>query len=128
MENKYEKLFDVFMSITDFKLAKYADGFGVIDLQDADLGDVESDRFQTAADIFDRMEIYINDYFINDIDELLDEKNIEVTWNNDYESYIKHAKPLLPDYTFDFDVLDMICYHANEIDLENCDYIKGDEE
>lgn len=122
MKNKYEKIFDSFLSITDFRLVKYLDGFGLIDLQGADLGEIESDRFKTAADIFDRMDIYINDYFINDIDELLDEKDIEVTWNNDYVSYLEYAKPLLPEYSFDFDILDMICYHANEIDLNNCNY------
>lgn len=122
MKNKYENLFDSFLSITDFRLVKYLDGFGLIDLQGADLGEIESDRFKTAADIFDRMDIYINDYFINDIDELLDEKDIEVTWNNDYMSYLEYAKPLLPEYPFEFDILDMICYHANEIDLNNCNY------
>lgn len=122
MKNKYEELFDSFLSITDFRLVKYLDGFGLMDLQGANFGEIESDRFKTAADIFDRMDIYINDYFINDIDELLDEKDIEVTWDNTCELYLKHAKPLLPEYNFDFDILDMICYHADEIDLNNCNY------
>ena len=68
------------------------------------------------------MDIYIKDYFITDINELLDEKDIEVTWDNTCELYLKHAKPLLPEYNFDFDILDMICYHADEIDLNNCNY------
>lgn len=122
MKNKYEELFDSFLSITDFRLVKYPDGFGLMDLQGADLGEIESDRFKTAADIFDRMDIYIDDYFITDIDELLDEKDIEVTCDNTCELYLEHAKPLLPEYNFDFDILDMICYHADEIDLNNCNY------
>ena len=122
MKNKYEELFDSFLSITDFRLVKYLDGFGLMDLQGANFGEIESDRFKTAEDIFDRMDIYINDYFITNIDELLDGKDIEVTWNNDYVSYLEHAKPLLPEYNFDFDILDMICYHADEIDLNNCNY------
>ena len=122
MKNKYEELFDSFLSITDFRLVKYLDGFGLIDLQGVNFGEIESDRFKTAEDIFDRMDIYIKDYFITDINELLDEKDIEVTWNNDCESYLEHAKPLLPEDSFDFDILDMICYHADEIDLNNCNY------
>ena len=122
MKNKYEELFDSFLSITDFRLVKYLDGFGLIDLQGVNLGEIESDRFKTAEDIFDRMDIYIKDYFITDINELLDEKDIEVTWDNTCELYLKHAKPLLPGYNFDFDILDMICYHADEIDLNNCNY------
>ena len=79
-------------------------------------------EYLALVDIFDRMDIYIKDYFITDINELLDEKDIEVTWNNDCVSYLEHAKPLLPEYSFDFDILDMICYHADEIDLNNCNY------
>lgn len=122
MKNKYEELFDSFLSIIDFRLVKYLDDFGLIDLQGVNLGEIESDRFKTAGDIFDRMDIYIKDYFITDINELLDEKDIEATWDNTCELYLKHAKPLLPEYNFDFDILDMICYHADEIDLNNCNY------
>ena len=49
-------------------------------------------------------------------------KDANPSWNNDYVSYLEHAKPLLPEDSFDFDILDMICYHADEIDLNNCNY------
>ena len=52
MKNKYEKLFDEFISITDFRLVKYMDGFGLIDLQGADLGEIESDRGLKPPQIF----------------------------------------------------------------------------
>ena len=126
-KNRYEELFDGFLDSTDFELVKYTEGFGLCDLQGANLGDIESDRFDTATEIFDRMGTYINDYYITDIDELLADQDIEVTWDNTYEAYIEHAKPLLPLYTFDFNVLDMICYHASEINLENCEYKTGDD-
>lgn len=122
MKNKYEILFGEFLSVTEFKLVKYTDGFGLVDLQGANLGDIEGDRFKTAEDIIDRMDVYINDYFLNDIDELLDEKNIEVDWPFTCDAYLEHANELLPEYPWDFEVLDMICNHANEINLENCDY------
>ena len=122
MKNKYENLFDDFLSTTDFKLVKYSDGFGLVDLQGANLGDIEEDRFETAEDVFNRMDIYINDYYLNDIRELLHERNIEATWPFTCEDYLKNAKALLPEYPWDFEILDMICYHANEINLANCYY------
>jgi hypothetical protein len=122
MKNKYEKLFDDFLSTTDFQLVKYSDGFGLVDLQGANLGDIEEDRFETAEDVFNRMDIYIDDYYLNDISELLHERNIEATWPFTCEDYLINAKALLPEYPWDFEILDMICYHANEINLENCDY------
>lgn len=124
-QNRWEKLFDEFLGITDFNLIKHQDGFGLYDLQGANLGDIEADRFTTAEDVFDRMDIYINDYFLTDIDELLDEKDIEIYWENTYEAYLVHAKELLPEYPFDFDVLDMICNRASEINLDNCTYYRG---
>lgn len=117
--NKYEKLFNDFLITTDFELARYEDGFGLIDLQCANFGDIESDRFDSAREIFERMDMYITDYFLNDIDELLEERNIEVTWGHSCEEYLENVKSLLPEYTFEFDVLDMICYHYDEINLNN---------
>lgn len=122
MKNKYEKLFDEFLNVTEFELVKYPDGFGVVDLQGENFGDIEGDRFKTAEDIINRMGIYIDDYYLNDICELLHEKNIEVTWPFTCEDYLENAKELLPEHPWDFEILDMICYHANEINLENCDY------
>lgn len=129
MKNKYEKLFDEFLNVIEFKLIRHETdledaekGWGVYDLQGANLADIEDDRFETADDIFNRMGHYIDDYFLRDITELLRDKNIEVTWNENYEDYIKYAKPHLPENTFDFDILDMICFHGKEIDLSNCNY------
>lgn len=124
-QNKWEKLFDEFMELTEFGLVKYDDNtWGVEDYQRANLGDIESDRFNSAIQIFDRMDIYIQDYFLRDIDDLLDEKNIEVDWDFTCEAYLNNAKDLLPDAAWDFKVLDMICNHFNEIDLNNCFYEK----
>lgn len=124
-QNKYEQLFDQFMELTEFGLIKYDDDdgmWGLRDYQRANLGDIEGDRFDNAMQIFDRMDIYINDYFLNDIDELLAENNIEVDWEPTCEGYLKNAKDLLPDAAWDFKILDMICNHFDEIDLNNCFY------
>ena len=120
MKNTYEKLFDEFLSITEFRLLKHKDGtFSLEDQQCANLGDIEDDRFASASEILDRMDIYIQDYLIEDIEDALDEKSIEI--DCDWKEYGKY-RDLIPDYRFDFDLLDMIVNHSNEVDLNNCDY------
>ena len=120
MKNTYEKLFDEFLNLTEFRLLKHNDGtFSLEDQQCANLGDIEDDRFASASEILDRMDIYIQDYLIEDIEDALDEKSIEI--DCDWKEYGKY-RDLIPDYRFDFDLLDMIVNHSNEVDLNNCDY------
>lgn len=124
MQNTYEKLFDEFLDLTEFRLLKHKDGtFSLEDRQRANLGDIEDDRFTSASEILDRMDIYIQDYLIRDIEEALDEKSIEIdcAWG-EYEQY----RDLIPDYKFDFDLLDMIVNHFGKVDLNNCDYSLAD--
>ena len=124
MKNTYEKLFDEFLSITEFRLLKHKDGtFSLEDQQCANLGDIEDDRFASASEILDRMDIYIQDYLIEDIEDALDEKSIEI--DCDWEEYGQY-RDLIPDYKFDFDLLDMIVNHSNEVNLNNCDYSLAD--
>lgn len=124
MKNTYEELFDEFLALTEFRLLKHKDGtFSLEDRQCANLGDIEDDRFETASEVLDRMDIYIQDYLIRDIEDALDEKSIEIdcVW----EEYGKY-RDVIPDYKFDFDLLDMIINHPDEIDLNNCDYSLAD--
>ena len=124
MKNTYEKLFDEFLNLTEFRLLKHNDGtFSLEDQQCANLGDIEDDRFASASEILDRMDIYIQDYLIRDIEDALDEKSIEIdcVWG-EYGKY----RDVIPDYKFDFDLLDMIVNHSNEVDLNNCDYSLAD--
>lgn len=124
MQNTYEKLFDEFLNITEFQLLKHKDGtFSLEDQQCANLGDIENDRFTSASEILDRMDVYIQDYLIADIEDALDEKSIEI--DCDWEEYGQYRKDL-PDYKFDFDLLDMIINHSDKVDLNNCDYLLAD--
>ena len=124
MKNTYEELFDEFLALTEFRLLKHKDGtFSLEDRQCANLGDIEDDRFASASEILDRMDIYIQDYLIRDIEDALDEKSIAI--DCDWKEYGKY-RDFLPDYEFDFDLLDMIVNHSNEVDLNNCDYSLAD--
>ena len=124
MKNTYEKLFDEFLNITEFVLLKHKDGtFSLEDRQRANFGNIEDDRFETASEVLDRMDVYIQDYLVVDIEDALDEESIEI--DCDWEEYGKY-RDLIPDYRFDFDLLDMIVNHSNEVDLNNCDYSLAD--
>ena len=97
IKNKWEKLFDEFLDLTEFRLIKHKGNdvecdpwiWSIVDLQGANLGNIEGDRFSDAQGILDRMDIYINDYFIQDIEDLLEEKGIDITWDYDYQDYTK---------------------------------------
>lgn len=133
-KNKYEKLFDEFLDVAEFKLVrhendynKYTDEYGhwsLIDLQGADLGHIEGDRFDNAAQILDRMDIYIRDYLIESIEDILeDEFDVDISNYSDWSDLLELAKKYLSyDYGWSIDVFDMICNHFDEISLENCTY------
>lgn len=133
-QNKYEKLFDEFLDLMEFRLVrhqndynKYTDEYGhwsLIDLQGADLGNIEGDRFESAAQILDRMDIYIRDYLIESIKDILeDEFDVDASNYSNWSDLLELAKKYLSyDYGWLIDVLDMICNHFDEINLENCIY------
>lgn len=128
-QNKWEKLFDEFLELTEFTLIKHKPNdyeydparWSLKDKQGANLGDIEYDRFVNAEGILDRMEIYIEDYIATPIEEELAGKGINTEELYSLEDMLVCQK-VLPDSQWDFDVLDMICYHADEINLENCTY------
>ena len=131
MQNKWEKLFDEFMDLIEFTLIKYPPNeehpvpyiWGVIDKQGANLGDIQSDRFATAETILDRMDRYINDYIVKSIENCLDEKGLLPKYEYDgWDDLLYSARDLLPDNQWDFDVLEMIIEHYDEINLNNCFY------
>ena len=82
-----------FLEFFDFSYEKYENGYGVIDLQGANLGDIESERYEAPYDIVARFDdsIYIPDY----IDDLLEEDgfDMECTWENQYNWCVKHNHP-----------------------------------
>ena len=120
MQNTYERLFDEFLDLTEFRLLKHKDGtFSLEDRQCANLGDIEDDRFTSASEILDRMDIYIQDYIVEALSDILDETGIsleEDTWEG-----LLECRDKVPEADWDFDVLDMIVNHSDKVDLNNCD-------
>lgn len=125
-QNKYEKLFDEFLDFIEVELIKLNENlFKVRDLQEANLGDVESDEFKNATQLIDRLDSYIEDYIIRSVEERLDEIGKYIA-NIPYEDILRDGRKYLPNSNndWDLDVIDMICYHFNDIDLNNLTWIK----
>lgn len=127
-KNKWETLFDQFLSTIEFRLVKCPDGWGLIDKQGANWGDIESDRFCDAATIIDRLEIYIEDSFVDDICETMDRSSSEDWTKLLHDARATMTAEELECHSYDLDVLDMICNHPHEINLENCCFTKEKQE
>ena len=123
-QNKWEKLFDEFLDLTEFTLVKHQNDWSVIDNQGGNIGDIESDRFKSVAEILMRMDSYTNDYIIEPLEGIAEMEGIDVfdleQWGWDYLLSFRDKFP--QSCQWDFDVLEMICDHDEEINLENCTY------
>lgn len=71
----------------------------------------------------DGLDIYIQDYFVSDIEEALGGQRF-----GNWEDMVEAAKEKLDsadlkEYRFELDILDMICCQPTEVNLENCNFI-----
>lgn len=130
----YTELFEEFLDLTEFTLVRHQNDWSLVDRQGANLGDIESDRFDNATQILNRMEIYINDYILRALEDELDMYKVDFngyelpwgaeTWlalRDNKKFYLKNLD-FFKDHTWEFDVLDMIAFHSDEIDLKECFY------
>lgn len=111
------------------------------DKQGANLGEIEGDVFDTAEQIVDRMSIYINDYFYRDLedeavayglesfdmDEFAKKYGEAVYWRGaDFWLGIREElgeeNEFVKDHVYDFDIIEMLARHTDEIDLYNIYY------
>ncbi len=120
MTNAVE-MFNTILAIEEFGLIKYKDGtWGLFDGQGANLGDIESDRFNTMTEILERMEIYHIDYFEESIVEYFEIYNYKdyVDLVNQCREKINNDPDEWSDYSdFDLRALEFI---GMAPDLEIC--------
>jgi len=144
-KNKWEQLFDSFLELTEFRLVKnetykaiyenqrenfkeYVEGYWSLnDLQGGNLGNICGERFDSAAQILDRMDIYIEDYIVIPLQEIRKIDEIKISGYKLYEDmnwsdYVVNRELFREDYQIEIDYLDMICNHADEINLNNCSF------
>jgi len=126
--NEWEKLFDEFMDLTEFSLIKHPDNmWSLVDRQGGNLGGIEGDRFGGSMGLLDRMDIYIQDYLAKPLEECLTEAGHKVPEYRDWSELVAFAKSVSFPYAGDVAMLDMICNHPDEIDLNNCCFEKAEE-
>lgn len=151
-QNKWEGLFESFLDVTEFSLEYHKDTqeWALWDRQGGNLGDIQSERFQNAEQIFERMDTYIHDYYMEDLqDEMWNygeqwEEDLDITlddlarkYNNNtitiygpdcpvYWLAVKQegvlSEKFLKDHDHEFNVCDMIVNHAKDINLHNVYY------
>lgn len=124
-ENKWVKIAKQIIKGEDFELYVNDKGFYALrDLQGADLGDIQEREYTNLASIIDDLSLYHQDYYINDIKEVL-EINLEedknyIDWSN-YYNYIKEHKEEVEqkysnvDYLLDELYVIIWCYDIPEL-------------
>ena len=87
-----------FLNEFDFDYVVYDSGYlGFIDLQGANLGDIESDRYTNDRNgvigMVDRLDIYYRDYIFEEMADDLDDNGVDVdytSWRNIIATYKKN--------------------------------------
>ena len=129
-QNRPERLFEEFLAFMDFHLTKYSDRWGLVDETGANFGNIESDRFEAAEEVVGRLGIYIEDYYASDL-----RARLGAPVDERLPALLERATAEMPErersrMQHELDILDTICNHAGEIDLEKCRYTieEGDPE
>lgn len=146
-QNEWEGLFESFLDLTEFSLEyhKDTDNWGLYDRQGGNLGDIQSDRFENAGEIFERMDVYLRDYIFRDLQEEVEAYKLHLPndrilvktycggigedikiFGDDCCAYwiairseLGSEHKFIKDHKFEFDMCEMIRYHWMEINLNN---------
>lgn len=116
--NNYTQMFVELLDLMELTLEKDDDGYVVFDNQ---VGSYRHDKavYSNASHIFDDTEAFINDYIVRALEDT--EKDLigtEYDYRDlqDYVNYLKNTE-VYREAKWDVDVLDMICNHSDEINL-----------
>ena len=117
--NEHETTFSEMLGIMEFELNKYHDGYGLVDCQGGNLGNIESDRFVTASDIIDRLDHYINDYYFNDLEEEskgLAPEDEEIYSAEDWVNFMDKNEDFKTEHLHDYKVMKILAESPEETD------------
>lgn len=149
-QNHWEQVFQELLDLMDFQLVRYGrDYYGLSDKQGANLGGIEETVFQNAGEILERLDTYTHDYIITDIEEEL--KDYEINCPTDAQilngdepfkvgecewywrllrllpiSDKEHGTEFINKHFMDYNALDLILNHFEEVDLANISAIETD--
>lgn len=116
----YNQVFEEMLNVMDFDLDKYEDGFGLVDRQGANLGDIESDRFDSAEQVIDRLDTYLDDAYLGDLDEAWEAEGFEgerPQTAEEWVSFMNEHRDFKEEFRHEYDVMNMIAYRCGDIDL-----------
>lgn len=103
--SKYDCLFSDLLDLIEFSVTKYDDGYGLVDAEGVNLGDIEGERFDNAQDMVDRLDTYIHDRLLDD--------EVWGTYESCEEALAKRPRHPLRK------LFDLIANHLNEVNLAN---------
>ncbi|MGN1107381.1 MAG: YodL domain-containing protein, partial [Huintestinicola sp.] len=122
------KEFADFVDSMDFEVVKVGSEFSLRD--DANFGDIHSDTFNNAAAMTDRLDIYINDYYIEDIAGQMKEAGLDDIVNIDEMTSLEsiynainansaddRMKKFFNDNLSDMRKLDLVINKVDAVDL-----------
>lgn len=128
----FTEIFATMLDVMDFELYQDEDGYALSDKQGGNFGDIESDRFTTAKQIIDRLDVYLNDYYFDDLTEAAEnypyfaDHDIPDTaegWNVLRLFAPIELKPFIAEYSHEFDVMELVVNGYKYVDL--CRIISG---
>ena len=131
---RFTRIFADMLNVIDFELYQDEDGYALSDKQGGNFGDIESDRFTTAEQIIDRLDVYLNDYYFDDLTEAAEnypyfaDRDIPDTaegWNVLRLFATIELKPFIAEYSHEFDVMELVVNGYKYVDL--CRIISGKE-
>ena len=62
-KSKYSNIMAKMLNVMEFRLDKIDDKYCLIDLQGGNLGNIESERFNSAEGIIEELSTYLEDYY-----------------------------------------------------------------
>lgn len=121
MKKNYAKICAMLLSDMDFKLIKQPEVEGIQyysleDLQGANLGKIEKDRFDNTAAMLDRLDIYYNDYILDDLNEIY---GLPDVYSKSFEELLEECKnnPHIPSYYIDW--LELITQESFNVNIND---------
>ena len=123
---RFTRIFADMLNVMDFELYSDEGGYALSDKQGGNFGDIESDRFTSAMQIIDRLNVYLNDYYFDDLAEAAesypyfadhDMPETAEDWNV-FRLYVpRELTPFISEYHHEFNVMELIAYGYKYVDL-----------
>lgn len=121
MKKNYAKICAMLLSDMDFKLIKQPEVEGIQyysleDLQGANLGKIENDRFDNTAAVLDRLDMYYDNYILDDLHEIY---GLQDVYSKSFEELLEECKNNQNIQPYYIDWLELITHQAFNVDIND---------